>query len=348
MLAIVKTMNISKKSRKPPEAACFFRFRFALWAIVLAVAASLLWCALPAAAMDCETAAGIGYDYHTQRASAAPDPEVLRKAREYYEKALEMCPDYCEQKPELCNNLGDVCLRLGDPDRAAVYFKKALATRPDYGDAWFELGNVYRGKGLSGLALDAYLKAFESNPDDREAKVAAEETTRRLCENDNYRKTAEPGQVLSPEEMADGLVANQAMEKSNELFNICHKDIFVSGACLRNILFETGSARLKEESLPQLRSIRRMMEDNPEYRLVIAGHTDARPVTGRIEVLRGVFCEDNRCLSEQRAESVKTSLSQMGVQEGRLSSEGYGATRPADPARMEKNRRVELRLGGWK
>lgn len=295
-------------------------------------------------AMDCETAAGLGYDIHTQRASAALDPDILNQAREYYEKALELCPDYCEKTPVLCNNLGDVYLRVGNRERATVYFKKAVEIRPDYGDAWFELGNIYMVRGRLGLALDAFLKASEANPEDKEAQASARAATEKLCAKSNYRKVAEEGEVLDPEEIADGLLAGEALKKANDRFHVCQKDIFVSGTCLRNILFETGSARLLGQSDPQLDAIGRMMAENAKMQIAISGHTDSRPVGGRLEVLPGVFCDDNVCLSQKRAESVKRELEKRGVSSGRLSSEGFGATRSADGRDLSKNRRVELEL----
>ncbi len=103
----------------------------------------------PAAAMDCDRTAGIGYDLHTSRHSSSLDRSTLEQARKYYEETLSNCPGYCRKQPELCNNLGDVYKRLGMEAWALSLFRTAAREKPDYGDALFD-SMVAGGRHLTG------------------------------------------------------------------------------------------------------------------------------------------------------------------------------------------------------
>lgn len=106
---------------------------------------------------------------------------------------------------------------------------------------------------------------------------------------------------------------------------------------LYGIYFDTAQATLKPESEATLRQVLGVLQEDPELRLVIAGHTDSEGGD-----------DYNQGLSERRAESVVRWLVDQGVSAPRLSAEGHGESRPvADNASAEGralNRRVELRL----
>ena len=104
------------------------------------------------------------------------------------------------------------------------------------------------------------------------------------------------------------------------------------------ILFETGNAVLRGESWNLLEQVARILRDHPEIEACeVAGHTDD---TGTPE--------QNLQLSRARASSVVDFLAQRGVARERLSSQGYGQTRPvADNASeigRSRNRRVEFSI----
>ena len=115
------------------------------------------------------------------------------------------------------------------------------------------------------------------------------------------------------------------------------KTILASGRFVTHaILFDTDSDRIKPESAPAIRQIARALETNPSLKLLVEGHTDS---TGT--------AEKNLDLSKRRAEAVKAVLAaQFGVEAGRLSAAGLGATKPLDsndtPAGRAQNRRVEF------
>ncbi len=107
-----------------------------------------------------------------------------------------------------------------------------------------------------------------------------------------------------------------------------------------NIFFETAKSTLLPKSFPKLNDVVSILKDNPSFRLTIDGHTDF--------VGNDAY---NQTLSEQRAASVRAYLISKGVAESRLTSFGYGESRPvADnntAAGRAKNRRVEMTLRNY-
>ncbi len=108
---------------------------------------------------------------------------------------------------------------------------------------------------------------------------------------------------------------------------------------LYRIYFEAGKAVLKKESDPLLERIRDLLAKQPDLRLRIEGHTEARGSS-----------EWNLKLSQARADAVKAWLVAHAIDGGRLEAVGFGETKPiADNRTNEgraRNRRVDLvRLG---
>lgn len=102
------------------------------------------------------------------------------------------------------------------------------------------------------------------------------------------------------------------------------------------IFFATGSDKLTPESSQALKQIGDMLVAHPDLRVSIEGHTDN---VGNASA--------NLALSSARAASVRSYLvNTFGVDASRLSSQGFGATRPvsdnASDAGRQRNRRVEL------
>jgi outer membrane protein OmpA-like peptidoglycan-associated protein len=104
----------------------------------------------------------------------------------------------------------------------------------------------------------------------------------------------------------------------------------------KGILFATGSARIRPESTPTLEEIGTMLREHADLRLAIEGHTDD-------------VGEDaaNQALSEARAAAIKTYMVEtFGIAANRLSTAGFGESRPAvpndSPEARQQNRRVEL------
>ncbi len=104
---------------------------------------------------------------------------------------------------------------------------------------------------------------------------------------------------------------------------------------LRGILFDTGKTDIKPESNALLDEVAGMLKANADLKLRIEGHTDN--VGNKASNLQ---------LSKGRAAAVKSALVTRGIAADRLTTEGFGDTKPvADNATSEgraQNRRVEL------
>jgi outer membrane protein OmpA-like peptidoglycan-associated protein/tetratricopeptide (TPR) repeat protein len=108
---------------------------------------------------------------------------------------------------------------------------------------------------------------------------------------------------------------------------------------LNNILFELGKAVLTTGSYVELDKLLQVLQDNPQMKIEISGHTDN---TGNPVV--------NAKLSTDRARAVVIYLARKGIDIGRLTFKGYGSEQPiADnttPDGRAKNRRVEFKVLG--
>lgn len=107
---------------------------------------------------------------------------------------------------------------------------------------------------------------------------------------------------------------------------------------LEPIYFDYNSDRIQERSLPLLKEMASVIDGRRDLgNIAIQGHTDSRGSD-----------KFNQDLSERRAASVRNFLVDSGVSADRLSSAGFGETRPIsrnDTAEgREQNRRVEFRL----
>ncbi|MEE3447103.1 MAG: DUF5723 family protein [Bacteroidales bacterium] len=104
---------------------------------------------------------------------------------------------------------------------------------------------------------------------------------------------------------------------------------------LNGIQFESGKSTILRSSYPVLDQVVKVMIENPDYKLIISGHTDSSGDP-----------EKNMTLSKERADAVKQYLIVHGVPGHRLTAEGYGDTRPVADNKTTKgralNRRVEL------
>lgn len=87
----------------------------------------------------------------------------------------------------------------------------------------------------------------------------------------------------------------------------------------QGVLFDTGSDRIRPESTPTLEEMGAMLEEHPELKLLIEGHTDD-----------GGAAASNQALSEKRAEAVRQYLvDAYGIDKARLQAKGFGASKPA-------------------
>ncbi len=109
-------------------------------------------------------------------------------------------------------------------------------------------------------------------------------------------------------------------------------------AVLTDLVFQSGSARLQDGSYASLRELADYLAANPQYRLLLVGHTDT--VGSQ---------QQNIGISKRRAQSVKDRLVEgQGADTARIKVAGAGFLAPIasnlTPEGREANRRVEAVL----
>jgi outer membrane protein OmpA-like peptidoglycan-associated protein len=134
-------------------------------------------------------------------------------------------------------------------------------------------------------------------------------------------------------EDAPGLVGNfSVMAGGRDLYDALAS---AGRVATQGIYFDTGSDVIRGESTPTLKEITAMLTEHADLKLTIEGHTDN---VGDAAA--------NKALSEKRAAAVKAYLVAAGVAADRLSTAGFGDTKPAAPNTTaegrRQNRRVEL------
>jgi len=106
-----------------------------------------------------------------------------------------------------------------------------------------------------------------------------------------------------------------------------------------DVLFDFGKYDLKPEAREKLAKLSGIVLAHSGLNLAVEGYTD------------NVGGDDfNQKLSEKRAETVRTYLAQQGLEESRVTSQGFGKSSPvadnSTAAGRQKNRRVEIVVSG--
>jgi OOP family OmpA-OmpF porin len=105
-----------------------------------------------------------------------------------------------------------------------------------------------------------------------------------------------------------------------------------------NVEFKTNSHELASATDPVLEEVVQIMKAHPEIiRVRVEGHTDK---VGKPKY--------NLALSDRRAKTVKEYLISHGIESSRLTSKGFGMTRPIATNKTaegrSRNRRVEIHI----
>jgi outer membrane protein OmpA-like peptidoglycan-associated protein len=106
---------------------------------------------------------------------------------------------------------------------------------------------------------------------------------------------------------------------------------------IRDITFETNSDQLRVTSIPILERAAAVLQEYPNIRMQITGHTDDRGNR-----------DHNLDLSRRRAEAVKTYLVEHGIDSSRIITSGLGPDQPIDDNKTKtgraNNRRIEFEV----
>ena len=101
------------------------------------------------------------------------------------------------------------------------------------------------------------------------------------------------------------------------------------------IKFDVNSANIKPESAGTLNYVFEMLKNNPDLKFCVEGHTDSDGNDA-----------NNQTLSESRAKAIRDRLISMGINSERLTSKGWGESKPMasndTPEGKAQNRRVEF------
>jgi len=131
--------------------------------------------------------------------------------------------------------------------------------------------------------------------------------------------------LMTVEGMKQEITANEMFEKINSGLPIT---LYIN--------FETGKSAIKSDSENIVEELYQMMNENPDLKILVEGHTDN--VGNKYS---------NQSLSEKRAASLKTALVTKGISSSKIETVGFGQDQPlADNSTDEgraKNRRIEIK-----
>jgi len=210
----------------------------------------------------------------------------------------------------------------------AYYYAVDNDSFPDYTISWLQMRrnfeNAIKKIGGKSLNTEAFVEwrqgeYFYLKNNNKEIYVVLEGTDGLSTAYAGYNQ-----KILEVEAMQQELDANG-------IFNALNTD----GHIALHINFETGKSVIQNESQKIVNDIFEMLQANADLKVSIEGHTDN---VGNAAA--------NKTLSESRAKAVMDALVAKGINKTRLSSKGWGSTKPvADNATEEgkaANRRVEI------
>jgi outer membrane protein OmpA-like peptidoglycan-associated protein len=131
------------------------------------------------------------------------------------------------------------------------------------------------------------------------------------------------------------IIVSNIRAASGGNMNMIGKKFTATKIVTHGITFDVDKSDIKPESMGTLNMIAGILKSNPGLKFEIDGHTDN---TGD--------ATHNMTLSQQRADAVKTQLVSMGIDASRLTTKGFGDTKPISdngtPEGRANNRRVEF------
>lgn len=184
----------------------------------------------------------------------------------------------------------------------------------------------------------AEAKAKTRYAEDQRAGLGEEREAARLRARTREVERARDEADLAQSSQADAAaVAEQQAEEYQRKIDALQAEITDRGVVLTlgDVLFATGSAELQGGASGNLNKLVSFLNEYPERRVQIEGHTD--------NVGSAAF---NQQLSQRRADAVRSYLTQQGIESRRLSSTGLGMSRPVanndSASGRQQNRRVEI------
>ncbi len=295
--------------------------------------------------------------------NAQSDCEGLRNSNTL-RLPLESCCTISVEAPGYDANTREICGSQADIDFSRPY-KIALQKEKVY-TLQGKISDQHTGAPLSGASIRIFSKAAELL-----TEVVADDSgtfSIRLPKNQCYtfkvNKADYFARTLDEVVCAKGDQTVYALEVQLQPFWIsassskhpsvgasASKGVFLTGAATGNdqvapfllqIYYNQFSTQIREDAMPEMERLLRLLEDNPSVVLEISSHTDSRGDTGF-----------NQRLSQKRAEGVVKWLIERGIDGSRLVAKGYGESRPVNrcsdgvtcpDSEHQFNRRTEFRV----
>jgi OmpA-OmpF porin, OOP family len=160
---------------------------------------------------------------------------------------------------------------------------------------------------------------------------------------DQYRVLTVPDMHTAPDSIRMGGIADASAPlifrnvrlASGGGMNMVGQKFTEAKIVTHGINFDVDKATLRPESMGTLNQIKAVLTANPDLKFEIDGHTDNSGAAAH-----------NLTLSQQRADAVKVQLVGMGIASTRLTTKGFGDSKPMasndTPEGKANNRRVEF------
>lgn len=163
------------------------------------------------------------------------------------------------------------------------------------------------------------------------------------CYIDQYRILVMPNTGIVPYafgfcgigDQTHPMIITNIRAASGGQMNMIGKKFTEAKIVTHGITFDIDKSDIKPESMGTLNMIVGVLKNNPDVKFEIDGHTDN---TGE--------ATHNLTLSQQRADAVREQLVKMGIDGSRLTTKGFGDSKPisdnTSPEGKANNRRVEF------
>ncbi len=215
------------------------------------------------------------------------------------------------------NSLREEAERIYGPDSVAAWLTDPVAPALPYltdHEAFFQ---AFEGRALTFLDVGGALVVRGNVPSEEVRTSIGESLTA----------------VVDPRGLINELVVVEIDEATQSAIDAIND---VVGGALK---FNSGSTSLSESDMERLDEVAAIMEDTPDLRVVVEGHTDDR----------GTMLGNQR-ISEERAAAVVAYLIEVGIDSDRISAIGFGETRPiasnATSSGRSANRRIDFTVEG--
>lgn len=159
---------------------------------------------------------------------------------------------------------------------------------------------------------------------------------------DEIQEKLEEAKLAESEKLAERI--EEAIEESQmeDMIELDFTSQYVQLTLKGGVLFNSGSAKLKEEAMPVVERVALILERYAEHQIEIEGHTDTVPMHN------GKYANNNELSSARALSMFDYLLENTTLQPGKIKHSGRGEYIPiADngtPEGRAKNRRIEIKI----